>query len=178
MATITITFWATDSEIAEWLLMWKSELSIFIVAMTHHPFALKPLEKIDIKPTINNPSVWRIASFTTMPKLDCAFQSDFEIANPDGLVIDLGRLTEDGLRESWLATRTDNPHAIKAWRLIARDLKQRTKSGVVGVNRLTGKSSVHASERYSRGAEQLAEKGIPMLPITGTKGPIIKLGAP
>jgi hypothetical protein len=113
---------------------------------------------------------------TAPANINCESKADFEDKNRDDLTLDVGRLTEAGLAESWLAARTEDVPALAIWRSIVKDLKSETLAGVTAINRQNGISAYYPADRYSPAAAAMEANQIPMLPLVGPQGPIIKLG--
>jgi len=176
VADISIEFHATEQELAEWLMQWCRGDGISLVAMTFQPFSVKEVKSAEVPVVLRDPNVRRLCLFASQPKLDIQSKLEFERANDDELVLDVGRVSEEGLRESWLACRSDTPDALAKWRRIVKDLKAKTHAGVTAINRQNGVSAFYKSHRYSQGAKELEDAGTPILPIQGSGGPIIRLG--
>ncbi len=176
MADISIEFHATEQELAEWLVQWCSVGDITLVAMTFEPFSVKEVKLSEILAVLRDHDVRRLCLFASEPTLDVHSKVEFERANDDELVLDVGRVSEEGLGESWLACRSDNTDALAKWRHIAKDLKAKTRAGVTAINRQNGVSAFYKSHRFSQGAKELEDAGTPMLPIQGPNGPVIRLG--
>jgi hypothetical protein len=109
-----------------------------------------------------------ILGFTLYPVHSCyKSRYDFVMQNPDALVLDVGRLTDLGLKQSWLSCKTDDEISLKKWKKISEIIKKNTLSGAVAVNPKTGESSPSKSHRYTIGAKEMLQSGIEMLPVAG-----------
>ncbi|MEZ6122128.1 MAG: hypothetical protein R3C49_03000 [Planctomycetaceae bacterium] len=106
----------------------------------------------------------------------CRSVLEFEALNPDCLRLELGRFQAGWLSQSWLVARSDDPDALKKWRLAAKLLRERTRAGVTAINRGTGAQAVMKNFRYSEGALELEKSGVIMCPPQGKNGPAIRLG--
>ena len=176
MADISIQFFATDREIRDWLTDWLHLEEIALVAMAFQPFSVEQVVSHEIRSVLCDSKVARLCLLASQPNLDVQSKLEFERDNIDELVLDVGHLSEEGLRESWLACRSENTDAMSKWRQIAKDLKSKTSAGVTAINRQNGVSAFYKSDRYSQGAKELEDAGTRMLPIQGPDGPFIRLG--
>lgn len=176
MADISIQFYATESEISEWLKSWLADDDLTLIAMRFQPFCLTTVSASEIDKILRDPTMRRLMVFASVVSLTAKGKSEFEAANGDGLVLDVGHLSKEGLSESWLACRTENVRSLEKWRQVARDLKSKTNRGITAINRQSGASAFYKSGRFSRGAAELEATGTSMIPIQGLSGPIISLG--
>lgn len=176
MADISIDFHATEHEIANWLLEWLTMEKVTLVLMVFEPFSVKEIEFKQVTDIACSHDVKRLLLFASEPNLNVKNKVEFDRSNHDELVLDIGHLSEQGLGESWLACRTENPDALKKWRHIAKHLRANTRAGVTGISRQNGVAAFYRSHRYSQGAKDLEEAGTPILPCQGSNGPIIRLG--
>lgn len=176
MPSIDVSFFATDSEICEWLQFWVSKHNLSMVAL-RHPFSMHEVLKHEIADAVKDITYWRFALSVRHEWTVARYQDDFYKHNSDLLILDLGRFTSDGLKESWLSCRVDDEATFRCWQSIARNLKRQTMTGVTLISRQSGISKTTKTwGRYSQGAKALHDSGISMLSIQGIKGPIIKLG--
>ncbi|NQU21852.1 MAG: hypothetical protein HQ567_11270 [Candidatus Nealsonbacteria bacterium] len=176
MADIEIDFHASTDEIAKWVTEWVQCEGIHLVAMRFHPFGAREVQARDVSEVVTNDDIERVCFLISRPNLEVRSEVDFEDAHSEQLVLDIGRLSDDGLAESGLACRTDVAKALAVWRRIAKSLKAMTKAGVTGINRQNGRTAYYPSHRYTEGAEALEATGTPMLPTTGLRGPLLRLG--
>jgi hypothetical protein len=178
MADISIQFYATTEELADWIAEWGETGEIALAVMTHSPFTVAAAVPREIPSLIGKAAVRWIGMFPAAVPADLRVRSmyDFVGCNDGVLVLEIGRHLDAGLYESWLACRTENPGALAKWRRIGRDLKKRTTSGITAINRQNGVAAFYKSTRFSNGAAELEAAGTPMVPTQGPNGPIIKLG--
>jgi hypothetical protein len=87
--------------------------------------------------------------------------------NPSYLILNIGRLTEKGLKESWLSGTTQDPQLIKVWKKIAQKLKNKTSSGLWAVNPMLNTKAFYKNVRFTVGASDLSKKGTKLLPTAG-----------
>jgi hypothetical protein len=92
---------------------------------------------------------------------------EFLTVNPDCLAIALEPLTEDGLRETALATLTSDDDTLAFWIALVLELDEVMHEGAIAIDPLTGTSRLRPSHRYSPGARELAQRGVPMLACAG-----------
>ncbi len=92
---------------------------------------------------------------------------EFMTVNPDCLTIALEPVTEDGLRETALATLTDDPETLAFWMARVLELDEVMHQGAIAIDPLTTKTRFFPSHRHSPGAHELAEQGVPMLACAG-----------
>ena len=132
-----------------------------------------PFEAIEVSPdkldeVFAETSPYRELVFTLKkPILPVKGNMDFLDKNPGALRLLVERKSKEGLRQSLLSARTDDPAVLSVWKKIAKRLKDMTQAGVVVINPKTGAWVHDRSFRYSPGAKALAASGVPMLPIAG-----------
>ncbi len=68
--------------------------------------------------------------------------ADLFEANPDALLLALGKRTKTYLKESHLSARTKNAHAMFVWKKIAKRLRNLTHKGALAVQPATGATSL------------------------------------
>ncbi|NLS93288.1 MAG: hypothetical protein GXX96_14120 [Planctomycetaceae bacterium] len=150
---------------------------MFIVAMRYSPFEALEIDNTQLARVFQEEASFRRLALTlAKPTMPVSGGLDFADKNPDHLRIEIGRLTENGLEQSWLTARTEDLQALSLWKRIANRLRKRTRSGVMAVNRETGVSVPMRSFRYSPGAKALEVDGVAMLPPQGANGPRLTLG--
>jgi hypothetical protein len=92
---------------------------------------------------------------------------EFMTVNPDCLAIGLEPVTEDGLRETALATLTADRETLAFWMKLVLELDEIMHQGATVVDPLTGSRRLHASHRHTPGAHELASSGVRMLACAG-----------
>lgn len=100
-------------------------------------------------------------------ELDPKGTRDLVEMNPGCLVVQLGKSTSDGLRESLVGANTTDEELLKLWKGLLRRLRRKLKRGATVVNTRTGDRADVAGHCYSDGALRLSEDGIRMLAIAG-----------
>jgi hypothetical protein len=173
---ININFHATPKELVEWVQRWASPEDIHLVAMRFPPISFESVTQDGVITSLADPAVRRLSFLIRPFDGPVGSQGDFDDKYSDQLVLEIGRLSPNGLGESWLACRTANPEALQRWKRIVKDLKSETEAGVTTISRQTGNASFYKSHLYSGGAKALETEGVTILPLQGQSGPELKLG--
>jgi hypothetical protein len=99
----------------------------------------------------------------------CGFitNQEFMTVNPDCLAIALEPVTEDGLRETALATLTENRDTLAFWLKLVLELDEVMHQGATAIDPRTGSLRYFASHRHTPGAHELASSGVRMLACAG-----------
>jgi len=92
---------------------------------------------------------------------------EFLIVNPDCLAIGLEPVTEDGLRETALATLTADDDVLAHWLKFVLELDEIMHEGALVTDPLTGMQRYAPSHRHTPGAHELAADGVRMLACAG-----------
>lgn len=179
MADVSVEFHALESELFSFLDEIVKEFGLFALAIRYPPFEIAPVKTDFLRDIVFDVTVRELAltlSFPSLPPNNShrPLQIVFLESNPDALALHLGRLTDHGLRESWLSARTSDPVSLNTWRQVARRLRLRTKAGAVAINPKTGASSRLRAHRFTEGAMRLQEQGVVMLPLAGSS--VVRLG--
>ncbi|QDH35948.1 hypothetical protein [Porphyrobacter sp. YT40] len=101
------------------------------------------------------------------PDLDPPSIYQFASRNPDALVLEIGELTEAGLAESFLWTKSRDPDLVRRWRAAVRPLKSALLSGAIAFNSRTGLTGPMKWHRYTRAAREAYAAGIVLRPVAG-----------
>lgn len=96
------------------------------------------------------------------PVLPVDSENDFMRKNPEALLVDIGRLAADGLAESFIGARAEQPDTASAWRRIVSRWRKRTTAGAVAVNPQTGERAFIKGHHYTTGARESCERGVRM----------------
>jgi hypothetical protein len=88
-------------------------------------------------------------------------------ANPGGVFINIGSLTDAGLKQSSLSVMDGYPEAYALAKSIAKKIREVTTSGVTAVNVEMGIMKLNKSHRYTNAAKHLEAQGVAMLPFAG-----------
>ena len=163
MGSSSIQFHATPEELRRIINEIKKSSTAQAVLLNSDPFYIIPWsnEPLSTENNLNGVAFvldqWRPGNS----------RYEFLMKNPDALILDMGKLTDKGLEESWLSYKTNQEQAERCWKSIIKILKSQTKAGAIAFNPKTGESSVLKSHRYTQGARELTENGVEMLPAAG-----------
>lgn len=168
MASIQLQFHGEPSELLVLADSWidRYRLSAVIEQFFPEYRAFAPAQA-GIARTAAESSINRIC-FGLHP-LSTAVSSAFEFLqrNPNCMALTVGRLDEEGLRESALSTATRDRESLRTWREVSREAKAIMHQGASVCNPQTGAAQHLASHLHTPGAHALAEQGFPMLPAAG-----------
>lgn len=167
MASITIQFHALVSELKEFTKKCAEHYDINMVAVKYFPFKVRKIGEDELDEVFDDIAYREVAFTLVPPDLSASSGLRFVEQNSDVLFLNIGRLSEKGLKESCLSTITDNFQAMKIWRKIASDLKKITDVGVIAVSSDTGIKVNAKNHRFSQGAKEFYENGVTILPIAG-----------
>jgi hypothetical protein len=92
---------------------------------------------------------------------------DFMTVNPDCLAIALEPVTEDGLRETALATLTADRETLSFWLKLVLELDEILHQGATAIDPRTSRQRYFAGHRHTPGAHGLAVRGVRMLACAG-----------
>jgi len=92
---------------------------------------------------------------------------EFLTVNPDCLAIGLEPVTEDGLRETALATLTADEDVLEHWMRFVLELDESMHQGATVIDPVTGRQHYSPSHRHTPGAHALAADGVKMLACAG-----------
>lgn len=167
MKKISIQFHATQEEIAAYISSMRSELGLFETVMVLRPFALKETDGALTINALNIDGDIRIILTAQKPSMDASSPNNFYDLNRDTIGLHIGRLTEQGLRESALAFMSDDKEMASIANKVASRLKKLTKAGAISVNPVNGAEANARSHRYTPGAKALYDEGVKILPLAG-----------
>lgn len=168
MAKINLQFHAEPTELVSQLLpAWLDGMPVDLAAERFFPEyqvaavtkeALRDLQQADVS---------RVAVSVRPLQLDVGSAADFVRANPDALVVTVGALTAEGLRESALAAWTDDKESLRCWRSVRQRAMNLLRSDAYAVNPASGARQRAKDHFHSPGAATLAANGIPLLASAG-----------
>jgi hypothetical protein len=168
MSDISIQFHAIPDELVPLVKELVSEPQVHFLGMGSPPFTVTEISPEQIEQAMLDRSYWRFAFTKEKPIPPIVSQKEFGERHPCALILDVGRRTNRGLEQSWLACRTFDLPLPDAWRRFARKLRAITTAGAVAVNPDTGASAIVRNHRYTPGAKELNESGVPMCSAGGT----------
>ncbi len=169
MAKLSSQFYATPGEVAEFVRGVLRRYRVSAALVRKNPFRLDHVgpcaELSDDAVAIAD---WVL--FAVEPiEGEVMSAKALETTVPAALTLEVGRLDEDGLRQSWLRAMGDNEAAMKLWGRVARDLRAITYAGVTAVDPATGvRGPASRTVRCTPGARDLDARGVPILPLAGT----------
>ncbi|MGZ0077878.1 hypothetical protein [Methylomonas sp. YC3] len=165
MGSLSIQFHALPEEVNDMVMAIRSVEGLNITSMGGTPFRADAWDGRSL--AFENAGEISLG-FTHYPvDLNCVSRYDFVIQNPNALVLDIGQLTKDGLKRSWLSCKTDDEVSLSKWKEFATIIKKKTKCGAVAINPQSGETSLMNSHRYTDGALRLFQSGVDMLPVGG-----------
>lgn len=167
MKKIMIQFHSTLEELVEYLNSVSSELGLFITVMVLRPFALREIDGELSVEELNVDGDIRIIFTVQKPSMDASSPNNFYDLNQGAIGLHIGRLTEQGLKESTLAFMSDDKEKAAIANKVASKLKKLTKAGAIAVNPVNGAEASARSHRYTEGAKALYHEGVKILPIAG-----------
>jgi hypothetical protein len=168
MAGIVIQFHALPEELGPLLHWAMKDLGVHLTAFRFPPFRIVEVRPDTLDALLMDPSVCNFHFTLGAPIRSVTFQSEFLDQNPGSLGLDIGRLSEKGLRESCLSCRDPDARSFEVWKKIARKLKGIAKTGdMIATNPDTGATARYKNQRYTAGAKALDERGVPILPVAG-----------
>lgn len=159
MASLSIQFYATLDELVGLVADWTLNDALYIAIVEFPPVRATSVARADAAASLRMDRVRRV--ILAERPIDCVAVAEQRPEPNDGaLVLELGRLGPHGLSESRLSTT----HVTEAWRLIAADLKRRTRAGMVGEHAGTGATAKYRSYRYTPGAARVYSEGTRLRP--------------
>lgn len=167
MKKIMIQFHSTYEELVEYINTISSELGLVMTLMVLSPFAVRKIESELSIDDLNIEADIRIIFTNQKPSMNASSPNNFYDLNPGAIGLHIGRLTEQGLKESALAFMSDDKEKIAIANKVASRLKKATKSGAVAVNPANGAEVNARSHRYTLGAKSMYDEGIKILPVAG-----------
>lgn len=169
MAKLSSQFYATPAELADFVRGVLRRYRVSAGLVRKHPFRIDPVEPgADLTDDAVGIADWVV--FAVEPiEGEVTSAKALETTVPDALTLEVGRLDEHGLRQSWLRAMGDNEAAMKLWARVARDLRTITYAGVTAVDPATGvRGPASRTVRCTPGARELDARGVRILPAAGT----------
>ena len=168
MSDIRIQFHALPSETISLIKEVVLNLNVHAIIIKSFPFIAKEatVDELDVL-LDESPRNVTIALTVDSPLLQSPTKMAFIDNNPDCLIFEIEFVTKEGLKQSSMTARSNNPEIVGKWNMISRLLELRSDSGVTATSVANGVSSVYKRFRYTKGAYELALGGVPMLPVAG-----------
>lgn len=110
---------------------------------------------------------FRVCLSRTPFELDAASLHGFMGGNVVECAVDIGALSNEGLKESQVTIGPSDGGDGMFWLRVAKELKARTKTGLWAVSPITGTRKFFKNNRYTAGAARLAMGGKKLLPLAG-----------
>lgn len=160
MTDISVEFHALREEVAHWLQSIVIEFSLHATIIRFPPYQAVEVTSQDVAQSVLDPSVLGVNLTRSPPYLPAMGSMQFLDQNPGALCIGLGKLSDKGLSESWIAARTTDMTTLALWRKIVRRLKAWTKTGAIVLNVENGSYGSVPYRRFSQGACDLEATGV------------------
>lgn len=166
MSSISNQFHALPEELFYLVTTWVKEFDFRIVEMQLFPeFRVAELHSIaNLEGSvIKQEETYSICLGLLPPDLSIDSRLGFFEKNPDYLVLNIGRLTKEGLRESFLSGMTNDQNLIKIWRKLVRHLRKETFTGLWATTPDASAKGFYKNARFTKGARELANNGTKLL---------------
>ncbi len=164
MRKMIIQFHATYEELVNYLNAVSHEFDLTMTAMMHFPFDLKNIESILSMDDISLDRSTCIILTKGKPNMDASLAGKFYDVNDGAITLQIGKLTDKGLKESALNFMSNDDSKIALAKKVFYKLKKITKVGGISVNSINGMKSDKTSwHRYTIGAKKLHDEGIKIL---------------
>jgi hypothetical protein len=170
MSDILIQFHAMPSEISAWLSHLDESAFVGVTVIRFPPFTAEGIERSGLSSAVKDESVRRLVFTVAKPAGIGRVTGIVALldANPQALVLDIGRLGPAGLAESCLSGRALVEPALAIWRAVAKQFRGETLAGMEAVNPDTGACTLVKQHRYSPGAAALAgQSNVKLLALGG-----------
>jgi hypothetical protein len=168
MADLSIQFHALPDEIVPLVCSFVDEVHVSVSAIKYQPFVVTPINTADLSIVLRDVEVRRVAFTLVSPALPARGMNEFLDRNPDAMLLDVGKVLDAGLQESWLTARTRDASTLGIWRKLSKRVLAATATGAIAVNPKTGATAPAKGHRFSTGAKAMDRAGVPMLPAAGT----------
>ena len=155
-------------ELLPCLIPFVMEEQLFVLGVLFPPFQVKQIKSADLADALSSEGYRELVLTTSEPQMNVSGHMELSDKNPGMLRITLETPNVNRLRQSQLSARTTDPKILKTWQKLAACVKSHTKAGVTVENPKTKKTVFNRTFRYSHGAEDLASKGVIMLPVAGS----------
>jgi hypothetical protein len=170
MSSVSNQFYILPKEGFYLVEKWIKEFNFRVVLMQLFPdFKLLEVSHIENleKSAIKREDIYSMCLGYPPPYLSVESRLKFLEKNPDYLTIDLGKLTNEGLKESFISGITDNTELLKIWHKLIRQLRKETSSGLWAINPIMKTKGFYKNIRFTQGAYELAKNGTKLLPAAG-----------
>ena len=167
MKKMMIQFHATIEELTDYTNSVSSELGLIKTMMTIRPFSLREMGRDFSKDDFLSFDEVRIIFTKIKVDTDASSPNNFYDLNPGTIGLHVGRIVEQGLKESALVFISDDTEKVSIANKMLSKLKKITTAGAIAVNPVTGAEVNIRSHRYTDGAREMFERGVKLLPAAG-----------
>jgi hypothetical protein len=172
MPDVLVQFHADPSELINLAANWLQVDSVHMTTIQMQPFVASEVHNVsDLEAKWPVP----ILSLTAWPPdLRATSWGEFLKRNTGALMLEVGKLDADGLRESSLSSRCGDEAVAQVWKRFASQLRAITRAGVWVSTEDGEHRQFYRNHRYTNGAKRLQASGIRILPVAGNT--VIHLG--
>lgn len=160
---VSIQFHATPAENIAFCVEVQRKFDVFVYGLNLQPFAVLSIGDVSATDLLQ----YRRIVFSTSPVTNTHASKDFHDGSRGALMLEIGPLTTEGLKESWLTSMAAGD-TEKLWRRVVKLMKDQTEAGAYAVNPRTGARGFVRNHRFSKAAKELAASGVAMLPVAGS----------
>jgi len=169
MSKISLQFHATEKEILKLVEQIFDEKKLFLTFIKHRPFTVigikQPLDPVSS--SLKIVEVDEICFSLDHPNIEAKSWGEYLDINADMLYLTVGKLTDKGLGETFLAGISSKPECLKIWRKIQKMIRSFTRTGAWVLNPKTNAKGFYKNCRFSQGAFDLYQRGVKILPLAG-----------
>jgi hypothetical protein len=172
MTVYTMQFHAEREELIEYIAGWVGWHKLSVVAERFFP-EYEPVVVDPSKPLREAIAELEPVRRVCLAREDLAFggslitTEEFMTINRDCLAIALEPVSEDGLRETALATLTADADTLEFWLARVLELDEVMHQGAMFIDPATETTMFLPSHRHTPGAHELARRGVAMLACGG-----------
>jgi hypothetical protein len=154
---VNIQFHATREELIEFIRQGAEEFELHLAAIKEFPLDEFEGHEITVEelPAIAKNRKFGTFALSLRPiNLKVSHINEFHDRNPHALVLEIGKRSGKGLKESWLFCNGGTARTKPIWDKVAKELKELTLAADHGF-------------RYTPAAKELESRGVPMLSMAG-----------
>jgi hypothetical protein len=169
MASMSLQFHATRSEVAGWMTTWARDLGTFMAAEKFFPdYTVHQLDVDSPEDSAILDSADRLALSRNAFNTDATTTIDFLDKNPGILTVLVEDPRDEGLRESMLSASADDPDTLAMWSKVRTRVKSSMFTGATVFSPYNQTAApAPRGHRFSAGARALAHEGVTLLAIAG-----------
>ena len=170
MSSINVQFHALREELFHFIENWSKSFNFYIIQVKLFPETSAHLVP-DFNEFKENDLRTQETDFIYLglspPDLSITKNHDFLDKNPNYLNIHLGKISDEGLRESSVGGITNDSEVLKIWKKITANVRKETSTGLWIINPVLMKKGFEKRARFTQGAYNLAKNGVKLLPAAG-----------